>query len=35
VPITTTAKARSLVGSVLHESGDLYSTGEVWDADRP
>jgi prevent-host-death family protein len=25
--------ARSLAGSVLHESGDPYSTGDVWDAD--
>jgi prevent-host-death family protein len=35
VPITSTTRARSLVGSVIFESGDPYSTGEVWDADRP
>jgi prevent-host-death family protein len=34
VPITQPSRARSLVGSVIHESGDPYSTGEIWDADR-
>lgn len=34
VPISTTTGARSLVGSVIFESGDPYSTGEEWDADR-
>jgi antitoxin (DNA-binding transcriptional repressor) of toxin-antitoxin stability system len=35
VPITGPAKAPALAGSVIHESGDPYSTGVVWDADRP
>lgn len=35
VPITATARAGSLAGSVVFESGDPFSTGEVWDADRP
>jgi antitoxin (DNA-binding transcriptional repressor) of toxin-antitoxin stability system len=34
VPITAPSRARSLVGSVVAESGDPYRTGEVWDADR-
>jgi antitoxin (DNA-binding transcriptional repressor) of toxin-antitoxin stability system len=34
VPITTPDKARTLEGSVIFESGDPFSTGEVWDADR-
>jgi prevent-host-death family protein len=34
VPITATTRARSLVGSIIAESGDPYSTGETWDADR-
>ncbi len=35
MPITAAARARSLVGSIISETGDPYSTGEVWDADRP
>lgn len=34
VPIGTTARPRSLAGSVVAETGDPYSTGEVWDAGR-
>ena len=34
VPITTSAGARSLAASIIFESGDPYSTGETWDADR-
>jgi prevent-host-death family protein len=34
VPITATTRVRSLAGSVVAESGDPFSTGEVWDADR-
>jgi antitoxin (DNA-binding transcriptional repressor) of toxin-antitoxin stability system len=34
VPIATPGKARTLAGSVISESGDPFSTGEVWDADR-
>ena len=35
VPIEAAPPARSLAGSVVAESGDPFSTGEVWDADRP
>lgn len=35
VPITGGARPRSLTGSIVAESGDPFSTGEVWDADRP
>ena len=34
VPISTASRGRSLAGSVVAESGDPYSTGEVWDGDR-
>jgi len=34
VPITPVSRGRSLVGSIIFETGDPYSTGEVWDADR-
>ena len=34
VPVTSPARAPSLAGSIIAESGDPYSTGEVWDADR-
>jgi prevent-host-death family protein len=34
VPITSAQKTPSLKNSVIHESGDLYSTGVVWDASR-
>ena len=33
VPITA-GKAAALAGSIVAESGDPFSTGEVWDADR-
>ena len=33
VPVTAPARTPSLAGSVVSESGDPYSTGEVWDAD--
>jgi prevent-host-death family protein len=34
VPIDAAVPERSLAGSVVAESGDPFSTGEVWDADR-
>jgi prevent-host-death family protein len=34
VPIAAAKPARSLAGSVVAESGDPFSTGEVWDAGR-
>jgi antitoxin (DNA-binding transcriptional repressor) of toxin-antitoxin stability system len=34
VPVTGDSRPRSLSGSVVAESGDPFSTGEVWDADR-
>jgi prevent-host-death family protein len=36
VPMTaTTGRPRSLARSIIAESGDPYSTGDIWDADRP
>ena len=35
VPIATVTRARSLAKSIVRETGDPYSTGEVWDAHRP
>lgn len=35
VPITAPTRTRSLAGSIVAETGDPFSTGEVWDADRP
>lgn len=34
VPIAAEPAARTLAGSIVGESGDPYSTGEVWDGDR-
>jgi antitoxin (DNA-binding transcriptional repressor) of toxin-antitoxin stability system len=34
VPITAPPPARTLVGSIVAESGDPFSTGEDWDAGR-
>ena len=34
VPVTAPARTPSLAGSIVSESGDPYSTGEAWDADR-
>ena len=33
VPCGPAPTARSLAGSVIKETGDLFSTGESWDAD--
>ncbi len=33
-PIAATRRTRSLAGSIVSESGDPFSTGEVWDAGR-
>jgi prevent-host-death family protein len=35
VPITQSPQGVGLAGSVVAESGDPFSTGEVWDAERP
>lgn len=35
VPIAAAARKRSLAGSVVAETGASFTTGEVWDADRP
>lgn len=35
VPIAATTKKRPLAGSIVFETGDPFTTGEVWDADRP
>jgi prevent-host-death family protein len=34
VPIAMPSRRKSLAGSVVGETGDPFSTGEVWDADR-
>jgi prevent-host-death family protein len=34
VPVEETSRPRPLKGSVVRESGDPFSTGESWDADR-
>ena len=34
VPLAAPARATSLAGSIVAETGDPFSTGEVWDADR-
>ena len=34
VPVTAPARTATLAGSIVAESGDPYSTGEVWDAGR-
>jgi prevent-host-death family protein len=34
VPIGSAAKARSLAGSIVAETGDPFTTGEGWDAGR-
>ena len=34
VPIAAAARVKTLSGSIVSESGDPFSTGEVWDADR-
>ncbi len=34
VPIAASRRTRSLAGSIVSESGDPFSTGEVWDAGR-
>ncbi len=35
VPCPPPAKRRTLVGSVLKETGDPFATGESWNADAP
>ena len=35
VPIGTASRPKSLTGSIVAETGDPFSTGEVWDAGRP
>ena len=34
VPVGPTSRPRSLAGSIVAETGDPFSTGEVWDGDR-
>lgn len=33
VPIADASAARSLRGAIVHEADDIFSTGEVWDAE--
>ena len=35
VPIAASGRGKTLAGSIVAESGDPFSTGEVWDAERP
>lgn len=35
VPFVAASTSPSLAGSVVHEVGDPYGTGEAWDADAP
>lgn len=34
VPARERSKVRSLLGTVVHEDADIFSTGESWEADR-
>ena len=34
VPIAAPSRGKTLAGSIVSESGDPFSTGEGWDADR-
>lgn len=34
VPIAAETRKRSLAGSIVAETGDPFTTAEVWDADR-
>jgi prevent-host-death family protein len=34
VPITTVTRTRSLVGSIVSETGDPFGTREIWNARR-
>jgi prevent-host-death family protein len=34
VPVRAAEGPRTLLGTIVHEDEDIFSTGEVWDADR-
>jgi prevent-host-death family protein len=34
VPISESARSRSLRGTIVHEAANIFSTGERWNADK-
>jgi prevent-host-death family protein len=34
IPISEPARSRSLLGTIVREAKDIFSTGETWEADR-
>lgn len=34
VPVRAAEGMRTLLGAIVHEDDDIFSTGESWDADR-
>lgn len=34
VPVSESARSRSLRGTIVREADDIFSTGETWEADR-
>jgi prevent-host-death family protein len=34
IPVSEPARSRSLLGTIVREAKDIFSTGEHWEADR-
>ena len=34
IPISEPPRRASLIGTIIYEADDIFSTGESWDADR-
>ena len=34
VPVGDQRRAKTLIGTIVHEADDIFSTGERWEADR-
>jgi prevent-host-death family protein len=34
IPISEPARSRSLLGTIVREAKDIFSTGETWEADN-
>lgn len=34
VPVGERARTRTLIGTIVYQDEDIFSTGEVWEADR-
>ncbi|HVN86865.1 MAG TPA: type II toxin-antitoxin system prevent-host-death family antitoxin [Candidatus Binatia bacterium] len=34
VPVGDQPRAKTLIGTIVHEADDIFSTGERWEADR-